>query len=483
MHAPLVQRNFVKRRTFLTGSSAGVGMIALRSLLQQDRLFASPGSPPDLQNPLAAKPSHFVPKAKNCIFIFLAGGTSQVDLYDPKPELTARTGQHLPESFTQGNRFSNIKLDESYLMGSPFRFQPRGECGTEISELLPHIGSCADDIALIRTVHHHAFSHGPGELAFCTGKDLPGRASVGAWLTYGLGSECQDLPGYVVLVNDRAPVTRALSWGSGFLPSVHQGVLFRSQGEPLLNLTRPAGVARNMDRRQLDTISRLNQARYQQVGDPEIMSRIAAYEMAFRMQMAAPDLIDLSQETTASLSAYGIDRPGSSGNFSRNCLLARRLVERGVRCVTICQRRWDFHEDLFGRIPAACRTVDQPIAALLKDLKQRGLLDSTLVVWGTEFGRTALSQNSQPTKTSGRDHHPFAFSLWMAGGGVKGGQVVGRTDEFGWLPVEDPVHLNDFHATMMHLFGLNHEELTFRFKGFDFRLTDVAGKVVRKLVS
>ncbi len=473
----------LSRRSFLTGAAAGVGMLALESLQKTSSSRAASTETSPAIHRLRPKPPHFAPKATNCIFLFLAGGTSQIELFDPKPNLVELTGQHIPESFTKGKRFSNIKLNESFLMGSRFKYRRYGQCGMEMSELLPHIGSCADDIALIRTLHHHAFSHGPGELEFCTGKDLPGRPSAGAWLTYGLGTECDNLPGYVVLMNQRSPVTRALSWGSGFLPSDHAGVLFRGQGEPILNLKSPQGVPLEVHRRQLDAVGRLNRLRFKQTGDPKIASNIAAYELAFRMQAAAPELIDLSQETQVTLDAYGVDRDGSHGDFARNCLLSRRLVERGVRCVTVCQRQWDFHEALAKRLPDACRQVDQPIAALLKDLKRRGLLDTTLVIWGTEFGCTPLAQNDKPEAKAGRDHHPFAFSLWMAGGGVKGGQVIGKTDEIGWAPVEDPVHLNDFHATMLHLFGLDHHELTFRFKGFDFRLTDVAGEVVTKLVS
>lgn len=460
------------RRRFLTSSASGLGCAALASLLKDDGLLAGE------VNPLAPKEPHFAPRAKRCIFIFLAGGTSQVELFDPKPELNELTGQKIPDSFKEGVRLGQTGWDAP-LMGSRFKFRRYGECGMEMSELLPHIGSCADDIALIRSMHHLAFDHAPGELELSTGKDLPGRPSMGAWLTYGLGSASQNLPGYVVMINHRSPNTRHLAWGNGFLPAENRGALFRSQGEPILNLQTPNDVSSKLNRVQLDAIRRLNTLNSKRTGDPSIAGKIAAYELAFRMQSAAPELIDLSHETKATMEDYGVTRSGQEGVFSRNVLLARRLVERGVRFVSVCQRTWDHHEGIATGLPVQCREVDQPIAALLKDLKQRGLLDSTLVVWGTEFGRTAITQGDW--KKAGRDHHPHAFSVWLAGGGVRGGQVIGETDEIGWRVVKDPVHTNDFHATLLHLFGLDHKRLTFRFQGLDFRLTDVGGKVVEKL--
>ena len=483
----LTQHVHETRRRFLTSAASGLGTIALASLLKEDGLLASESAVKaaanDFTNPLRPRPGHFIGPAKSCIFIFLAGGTSHLELFDPKPELSRLDGQRIPESFLKGVRFSFLKPTESLLMGSRFKFRKYGDCGMELSELLPQIGSCADDVCLIRSLHHEAFDHAPGELEISTGKDLPGRPSVGAWLNYGLGSESQDLPGYVVLMNHRGPVARQMAWGSGFLPSVYQGVMFRNHGEPILNLQAPVEIPAAANRSQLDALRALNQLRQQHNHDPEVTARIAAYELAFRMQTAAPELIDLSCETKATQDEYGLNRPAQEGTFARNCLLARRLVERGVRCVSVFQRVWDQHKSLESELRTQCAEVDQPIGALLKDLKRRGLLDSTLVVWGTEFGRTPLTENAKPGPAAGRDHHPRGFSMWLAGGGVKGGQVIGATDELGWNAVQEPVHTNDFHATLLHLFGLDHKRLTYRFKGLDFRLTDVAGKIVERVFS
>jgi hypothetical protein len=354
----------------------------------------------------------------------------------------------------------------------------------EMSELLPHIGSCADDIALVRSMHTGHFDHAPAELQLSTGINQPGRPSMGAWLSYGLGTESQNLPSYVVLLNDRGPVARSMAWGNAFLPSIHGGVLFRGKGEAVLNLQNPDGISPEIQQREIDAVTKLNRLRYNHILDPEINSKIAAYELAFRMQSAAPELIDLSGETAETRELYGVDRPGDAGAYSTNCLLARRLVERGVRFVSIFQRKWDQHKDLDKDLRGNCQTVDQPVAGLIKDLKRRGMLDSTIVVWGTEFGRTPLTENTSPTDPgAGRDHHPYGFSVFLAGGGVKGGQVVGATDDFGWHAVEDKVHVNDFHATLLQLFGLDHLKLTYRYKGLDFRLTDVAGNIVNKLIA
>jgi uncharacterized protein (DUF1501 family) len=345
-----------------------------------------------------------------------------------------------------------------------------------LSELLPEIGACADDIALVRSVHHEAFDHAPGELMISTGKDQPGRPTAGAWLTYGLGSESKDLPGYVVLINGRSPKARSYVWGSGFLPATHQGVLFRGQGSPILDLATPKDITPEMHRAQLDAVRKLNEFRREETLDPKLSAQIAAYELAFRMQSAAPELVDLSKEDNKTVAAYG------DGGFARSLLLARRLVERGVRFVTVTHPDWDHHEKINQDLPKSCRDVDRPIAALLKDLKQRGLLDSTLVVCASEFGRTAITQGKD-IATAGRDHHPHAFSLFLAGGGVKGGITHGMTDELAWKVTENPVHVHDFHATLLHLFGLDHKKLTFRHQGLDVRLTDVAGKVVTKLLA
>lgn len=482
------------RRGFLTTAASGIGQLALLSMLRDQGLLAAE---PAMVNPLAAKASHFAPKAKSCIFFFPEGAPSQMDLWDPKPKLNELHGQPLPESMTKTVRFAFIQKESAVLMGSPRKFQRHGECGMELSDLVPHLATCADDICLVRSLHTDAFNHHPGQLMMNTGVPVFGRPSIGAWLNYGLGTETTDLPGYVVLTAGRGTSGGASNWTSGFMPSTYQGVLFRNQGEPVLNLDNPTGITPEMHRKGLDALRTLNEQRYGQVHDPEIMSRIASYELAFRMQSAAPELIDLGGETKATLDAYGVDRPdptakGSRGAtpgvakaFATNCLLARRLVERGVRYVNIYYASWDHHSNLDPELTYNMTVADQPVAALLKDLKQRGLLDTTLVVWAGEFGRTPLAENRAGSNVmnTGRDHHPFAFTIWMAGGGIKGGQVHGETDELGWSITRDPIHINDFHATLLHLFGLDHEKLTYRYQGRDFRLTDVAGNVVTGLLA
>jgi hypothetical protein len=478
----------------LTTTANGIGLLALASLLKDEGLLAAEAGA--AANPLTPKPPHFAPKAKSCIFIFLEGAPSQLDLFDPKPKLNELHGQKLPESFTKNVRFAFIQKESAVLMGSPRTFRPCGECGMEMSDLLPHLATCADDMALVRSLYTEAFNHHPGQLMMNTGVPTFGRPSIGSWLNYGLGSTSQNLPGYVVLTAGRGTSGGASNWTSGFLPSTYQGVLFRNQGEPVLNLNNPAGISAEMQRKSLEALSDLNRQRYEHLRDPEIASRIASYELAFRMQSAAPELIDFSGETEETLDMYGVNREegdmlnysgGGKGEFrafAANCLLARRLVERGVRYVNLYHATWDHHSDLDKGLTFNCKMADQPVAALLKDLKQRGLLDSTLVIWGAEFGRTPLGENRVGREpNTGRDHHPFAFTVWMAGGGIKGGQVIGKTDEIGWNIVEDAVHINDFHATLLHLFGLDHLKLTYRFQGRDFRLTDVGGQVVTKLLA
>jgi len=491
------QQRLLSRRSFVGNTANGVGMLALASLLRDEGLLAADAAPGAAVNPLAPKPPHFAPRAKNCIFIYLEGAPSQIDLFDPKPKLKELHGQKLPESFTDKVRFAFIQKESAVLLGSPRTFQKYGQCGMELCDLLPHLATCADDIALVRSMHTEAFNHHPGQLMMNTGVPVFGRPSMGAWLNYGLGSQSKNLPGYVVLTAGRGTSGGASNWSSGFLPTTYQGVLFRGKGDPVLNLSNPAGVSAAMQRKSLDAVRDLNQERFGRVADPEIASRIAAYELAFRMQSAAPELMDLSGESQATLDAYGVNRdegglksvrgggdPGTFAGFASNCLLARRLVERGVRFVNIFHASWDHHSSLDNELTFCTRMADQPVAALLKDLKQRGLLDSTLVVWGSEFGRTPLGENRRgTTPNTGRDHHPAAFSIWMAGGGIKGGQVIGKTDEIGWNIVEEPVHVNDLHATILHLFGMDHTKLTYRFQGRDFRLTDVGGKLVRKLVA
>ena len=484
------------RRDFLATAASGIGTLALASLFRADGLLAAESAVGNAPSASPAGPPHFAPRSNACIFFFMEGGPSQMDLFDPKPKLNELNGQKLPESLTKEVRFAFIQKESAVLMGSPRTFAPRGQCGMELSDLLPHLATCADDIALIRSMRTTQFNHHPGQLMLNTGAPIFGRPSVGSWLNYGLGSVSQDLPGYVVLTAGRGLSGGSQLWSNGFLSSNYAGVLFRSQGDPVLNLGNPPGITAEMQHLGIDAINDLNRLRHRHVRDPEIASRIASYELAFRMQSAAPELMNLHGESQATLNAYGLERedpkiktdrgggPGQFRAFARNCLLARRLVERGVRFVNVYHASWDHHSNLDAELAFNATMSDQPIAALLKDLKQRGLLDTTLVVFGSEFGRTPLGENRVGYKTvTGRDHHPFAFSLWMAGGGIKGGQVIGETDEIGWNVVREPIDIHDLHATILHLFGLNHERLTYRFQGRDFRLTDVAGNVVQKLLA
>ena len=477
------------RRRFLTSSASGLGGAALATLLMRD----TPTNAQELTasgtiDALTPRGTHHTPTARQVIFIYPAGGPSQLELFDPKPVLNERSGQPLPESFTKDVRFAFIKKDAK-LMGCKRKFHKHGECGMELSDLLPHLSGCVDDIALIRSIHTEAFNHHPAQLMLSTGVPRFGRPSFGSWALYGLGSESDDLPGYVVLTANRGSSGGTSNWTNGFLPSTYKGVVLRSQGEPVLNLDLPPSVSPSLQAANLEAIRNLNQLQFERMRDPEINSRIASYELAFRMQTAAPTALDLSDETQQTLQMYGVDRPeptdvksnigGGPGvfqTFARNCLYARRLVERGVRFVTLMHASWDQHGELDQALAYNSRMADQPIAALLTDLKQRGLLDDTLVVFAGEFGRTPLAQGA-----NGRDHHPQAFSVWMAGGGVRGGQVYGATDEFGWSPVENPVHMNDFHATLLHLLGIDHTQLSQRFGGLDVRLTNVGGEVIRQL--
>jgi hypothetical protein len=483
--SPLVE----SRRRFLTSSASGLGQLALLSMLQDD-VSAAP-SVPSPGGPGQVRWSHFAPRAKACIFIFPEGAPSQMDLWDPKPKLNELHGQPLPESMTKSVRFAFIQKETAVLMGSPRKFAQYGDSGMVFSDYLPYLSQCADDICMVRSMHTEAFNHHPGQLMMNTGSMQFGRPSIGSWLNYGLGSFSQNLPGYVVLNSGRGTSGGTSNWTSGFLPSAYQGVLFRNQGEPVLHLNRPPGISESLERDGLAAIRRMNELRQREVADPEIDSRIASYELAFRMQMSAPELIDFGSESEATLKMYGVDRPdppktnfrgggpGVMKSFASNCLLARRLVERGVRYVNLYHASWDHHSNLDAELQHNCQIADQPVAALIKDLKQRGLLDSTLVVWAAEFGRTPLAENRAGRElNTGRDHHPFAYTIWMAGGGLKEGLTYGETDDIGWSITRDPVHVNDFHATLLHLFGVDHERLTYRFQGRDFRLTDVAGKVV-----
>ena len=485
----------VDRRSFFGQGATGIGAAALAAVLNPACGYSQDVGAANgyLEGGgILARP-HFTPRAKRVIYIFQAGGPAQMELYDYKPQLARRHGEELPASVRESQRLTGFTSGQGEypVVASPFKFRRHGECGMELSDLLPHLGTCADDIALVRSMHTEAFNHHPAQLMLSTGVPRFGRPSFGSWVLYGLGNESKQLPGYIVLTAGRGASGGTSNWTNGFLPSTYQGVVLRNKGEPVLNLSNPPGVSREVQAASLAAIQSLNERQRQRNGDDEIASRIASYELAFRMQMAAPDVLDLSDESQSTLDDYGVDRPeptdvksslgGGPGvyqSFAKNCVLARRLVERGVRFVTLMHASWDQHGSLHSALEYNARMADQPLAALLKDLKSRGLLDSTLVVFAGEFGRTPLAQG-----TDGRDHHPNAFSVWMAGGGVRGGQVVGETDEFGWNPIADPVHINDFHATLLHLFGLDHLRLSKSFGGLDLRLTNVGGEVVRKLLA
>mgnify|MGYP001206938172 CR=1 FL=1 len=475
--SPVQEHIELSRREFLATAASGVGGLAVSSLLQQDGLAAAETG---VRNPLKPKPSHFAPKAKACIFIYLAGAPSQIDLFTPKSKLKEMAGQILPDSITKNVRFAFINKSAK-VFPSPREFKRYGESGMYWSDRLPHLSACSDDICRIESMHTEAFNHHPGQLLMNCGHQKFGHPSMGSWINYGLGSESENLPGYVVLTAGPAARGGATNWSSGVLPSTYQGILFRNQGEPVLNLNNPAGMTTQGQRKSLDALAELNRLRHDRLGDPEIHSRIAAYELAFRMQMAAPELIDLKKENPQLLEDYGVNRSGVQGSFARNCILARRMVERGVRFINIYHGGWDQHGNLEKALKSNCEVVDQPLAALLRDLKQRGMFDDTLVVWGTEFGRTPLMQGKD-----GRDHHPFAFTIWMAGGGARRGYVHGESDDIGWGITKDSVHIHDFQATMLNLFGMDDKRLTYRFKGLDFRLTGTGkdeGKVVSELIA
>ena len=478
----------VTRRHFFRQAGFGIGAAALTNLLNHHAWAEQSTAAPavDAVNPLAPKPPHFAPKAKSVIYLFMAGAPSQVDLLDYKPKLQQYDGQNIPEEMVKGERFAFIKGTPK-LLGSPYNFQKWGQSGAEISELLPHLGEIADDIAIVRSLHTAQFNHAPAQIFMNTGFQIIGRPSMGSWMSYGLGSECRDLPGFVVLISgENQPDGGKACWGSGFLPTVYQGVEFRSKGDPVLFLTNPEGVSPEARRQSLDVLKDLNEMHLRSAGDPEIVTRIASYEMAYRMQTSVPELMDLSSEPQAIHAMYGTE-PGKK-SFANNCLLARRLVERGVRFVQLYHRGWDnhgtsAHDDIVTRLPQLCRETDQAATALVKDLKQHGLLSSTVVVWGGEFGRTPMNEERNRSKFLGRDHHPRAFSVWLAGGGIKPGVTLGQTDELGYNPVEDAIEVHDLHATILYLMGLDHTRLTYRFQGRDFRLTDVSGNVVKKLLA
>ena len=461
----------MSRRWFFKECGVGLGTIALHSLFKGNTLAAAPA------NPLAPRKPHFTPKAKNVIYLFMAGAPSHLELFDNKPQLAKFDGTLPPAELLKDYRAAFINPN-STLLGPKFKFSKYGQSGAELSELLPHIGGIADDIAIVKSMHTDAFNHAPAQIFMHTGSQQFGRPSIGAWSLYGLGTESQDLPGFVVFSSgSKGPSGGASNWGSGFLPTVYNGVMFRSQGDPILYLSNPKGVDAKIQRDTLDSIKRLNEKRLGVIGDPEISTRINSYEMAYRMQTSAPELMDLSKEPKHVLDMYGVE-PGKP-SFAMNCLLARRLIERGVRFVELFHEAWDQHGNLVGDLKKNCQNTDKASAALVRDLKERGLLKDTLVVWGGEFGRTPMVQGGN----DGRDHHPNCFTMWMAGGGIKPGITIGESDDFGFNATKDKVHVHDLNATIMHLLGFDHEKLTYRFQGRDFRLTDVHGEVVHKLIA
>lgn len=473
------------RRHFFERCGVGLGSMALASLLGDGSTQTAIGA--DLSaNPLSPRAGHFAPRAKRVIFLFMAGGPSQFELFDRKPALQRYHDQPIPDSYLEGKRFAfmdTFSKEPPKLLGTNRQFAQHGESGAWVSECLPHTAGIVDDVTFLKSVWTEPVNHAPAKLFFNAGTTQFGRPSMGAWVTYGIGSEADDLPGFVVLQSGpRGPRGGAVLWGSGFLPTAYQGVPFRSGAEPILDLSRPGEVTEAEQRAAIDAIGDLNRHRLDTTGDQEIATRIASYEMAFRMQSSAPELIDLAGESQATLDLYGIE-PGVP-SFASNCLLARRLVERGTRFVQLYHANWDHHggptENLEGSLDEVCKDVDQGCAALVTDLKTRGLLDDTLVIWGGEFGRTPMGEVRENT---GRNHHPDAFTMWMAGGGVKAGFTLGETDELGFSGVEDRVHVHDLQATILHLLGLDHTRLTYRFQGRDFRLTDVGGKVITPILA
>jgi hypothetical protein len=466
---------FYSRRHFLRDCTYGLGKVAAAGLLTDSLAHAS------TTDPLQARGPHYAPKAKRVIHLFMAGAPSQLETFDPKPMLTKYEGRPIPPEVIGGQRYAFIRPDAAAL-GPRFKFAQHGQSGAWISEVMPHLAKVADDLCILRSVKTDQFNHAPAQLFFQTGFGQPGRPCIGSWALYGLGSETQNLPAFVVMSTGTGLSSGTALMSSGFLPTIYNGVRFRNSGDPILNVSSPAGIDARAQRDTLDLVSALNQKRLGVVGDPEIATRIASYEMAFRMQTSAPELTDLSSESKETLEMYGCDP--AKPDFARACLLARRMIERGVRFINIYHEGWDAHSNVAGNVTKNCKETDQASAALIKDLKQRGLLDDTLVVWGGEFGRTPMVEtNPALGRALGRDHHPQAFTIWMAGGGVKGGQTIGATDELGFNVIEDPVHVHDVQATMLHLLGFDHERLTFHAQGRDYRLTDVHGHVVKKILA
>lgn len=464
----------VSRRWFLKECGVGLGAIALHALMGGPAQAAARGA---VANPLAPKKPPFPARARRVIYLFMAGAPSHLELFDYKPQLAKFNGTLPPAELLKGYRAAFINPN-STLLGPKFKFARHGQCGAELSELLPHLAEVADDIAIVKSMHTDAFNHAPAQILMHTGSQQFGRPSVGAWTLYGLGSESRNLPGFVVFSSGaKGPSGGASNWGSGFLPTVYNGVMFRSQGDPILYLSNPPGVDDQIQKDTIDAVLDLDRKHLDVVGDPEISTRISSFEMAARMQTSAPELMDLAKEPKHILDMYGVE-PGKP-SFALNCLLARRLVERGVRFVELFHEAWDQHGNLKADLTKNCKNTDQACAALIKDLKQRGLLEDTLVIWGGEFGRTPMVQGGD----DGRDHHPNCFTVWMAGGGVKPGLTLGGSDDFGFNVTSDPVHIHDLNATILHLLGFDHTKLTYRFQGRDFRLTDVHGNVVQKLLA
>jgi hypothetical protein len=479
------------RRTFLQKSAGGIGLAALGSLAGPSRLEAAAAGSPSPASAHRGLPGfpNLTPKAKRIIYLFQSGAPSQMDLFDPKPQMEAQRGKDLPESIRNGQRLTTMTSGQKSFPVAPsiFKFNRYGQCGMWMSEALPHMAKIANEFCMIRSMHTEAINHDPAITFFQTGSQLAGRPSIGSWVSYGLGSENADLPAYVVLTSfgtgrkaDQPLYDRL--WSAGFLPSKHQGVKFRNSGDPVLYLSNPPGVDTAARRATLDQLAALNQAQFETLGDPEIQTRIAQYEMAFRMQSSVPDLTDLSKEPESVLQSYGPDvrKPGT---YAANCLLARRLAERDVRFIQLFHMGWDHHSGLPAATRGQCADTDQPTAALIQDLKQRGLLEDTLIVWGGEFGRTMYSQGALSADNYGRDHHPRCFTVLLAGAGVKHGITFGATDDFCYNITENPVHVHDLNATLLHLLGIHHERLTFRFQGRDFRLTDVEGRVVKEILT
>lgn len=481
---PFFERDLARtRRHFFGRMASGVGTAALASMLSQEGLAGTDsGGLPGFPN--------FAPKAKRVIYLMQGGAPSHVDLLDWKPGLYEKYGDQLPDSVRMGQRLTTMTANQEKLPMLPARerFQRFGECGRMLSPFISHTGSIADDICVVNSMHTEAINHAPAVTFFLTGSQIPGRPSMGAWLSYGLGSSSENLPSFVVMTSrDRENSCGQLFfdyyWGSGFIPSKFQGVRFRGQGDPVLYLSNPAGVSRELRRSVLDDLAEMNWMKHEDYGDPEIETRISQYEMAYRMQTSVPELTDISNEPKHILDMYGPDVE-RKGSFARNCLTARRLAERGVRFIQLMHAGWDQHNNLPTQLEIQCRDTDQPSAALVRDLKQRGLLEDTLVIWGGEFGRTPFGQGDISNKLKhGRDHHGRCFSLWMAGGGIKPGIQYGKTDDFAFNVAENPVHVHDFQATVMHLLGIDHERLTYRFQGRRFRLTDIHGHVVNDLIA